>query len=145
MIEMLGRLAQGDPDQPLDTVVIFSRGEEAGFCGVLCLVNEPELPGLIDPEAIFVSVEISSEVPGVALGNGAIIRTGDRSSTFDGMIADLLWSQAHKRGIDARRALMSMGTCEATVFARAGYGAGGVCIPLRNYHNQDFRLRESGM
>lgn len=137
LLEMLQRLSEAGEDAPLDVAVIFSRAEEAGFCGVLMLIDQPELPSMLSPEALFVSVEISSEVPGVAPGEGAIIRTGDRSSTFDGAIADSLWALARKRGIGARRALMNMGTCEATVFARAGYRAGGVCIPLRNYHNQD--------
>jgi putative aminopeptidase FrvX len=52
-------------------------------------------------------------------------------------VADLLWRVAKQREIRARRMLMDGGTCEATVFARAGLRAGGLCIPLRNYHNMD--------
>jgi endoglucanase len=121
----------------IDVALVFSRAEEAGFCGVICMLEEEKLHPLLSPSGIFISVENSSERAGVACGDGAIIRLGDRMSTFDGPVADLLWRVAKQREIRARRMLMDGGTCEATVFARAGLRAGGLCIPLRNYHNMD--------
>jgi putative aminopeptidase FrvX len=123
--------------EPIDVAAIFSRAEEAGFCGVLCLLSEEQLHPLLSEEGIFISVENSSERAGVACGDGAIIRLGDRASTFDGPTADLLWRVAKAYNIKAKRMLMDGGTCEATVFARKGLRAGGLCIPLRNYHNMD--------
>ena len=134
LIEVLERLST-EPD--VDIGVIFSRAEEAGFCGVICLVGSEPWPSLLPRESVFVSVETSSERPGVQLGEGAVIRVGDRSSTFDGYFTDSLWTVAREHDIRARRALMDGGTCEATAFTRAGLRAGAVCVPVRNYHNQD--------
>jgi len=134
LIEVLERLS-GEAD--VDLGVIFSRAEEAGFCGVICLVGSEPWPALLPRESVFVSVETSSERPGVQMGEGAVIRVGDRSSTFDGYFTDSLWTVAREHDIRARRALMDGGTCEATAFARAGLRAGAVCVPVRNYHNQD--------
>jgi endoglucanase len=136
IISALEELSAGDTEN-LDVACIFSRAEEAGFCGVLCMLNEDQLPSLIEPDAIFVSVEISSERPGVELGGGAIIRVGDRSSTFDGLFADALWAVVRERNLHAKRALMDGGTCEATAFGARGYRTGGVCAPVRHYHNMD--------
>jgi endoglucanase len=36
---------------------------------------------------------------------------------------------------------MDGGTCEATAFAGFGYRAGGLCLPLGNYHNIGKGLR----
>lgn len=135
IISALSELSAADS---IDVAAIFTRGEEAGFCGALCLMNEEPLHPLIPKDTTYISVETSSEMPGVAAGSGAIIRTGDRSSTFDGPITDRLWSCARREGITATRRLMDRGTCEATAFTRAGVRAGGVCIPLRNYHNMNF-------
>lgn len=120
---------------------IFSRAEEAGFCGVLCMVGENELPQLLDPKSVFVSVEISSERPGIQLGGGAVIRVGDRASTFDGTYVDAAWAVARLEKLSARRALMDGGTCEATAFFRAGLRSGGLCAPVRHYHNMDMEQR----
>lgn len=142
LVEALARLGdESDADVKaaggIDLCVVFTRAEEAGFCGALALMNEPELPSLVPDDTIFVSVEISSERPGVEVGGGAVVRVGDRASTFDGAFADALWSVARARGARARRALMDGGTCEATAFARAGRRCGGVCAPVRHYHNMD--------
>lgn len=134
LLEMLdGFSAAADP---VDVAVVLTRAEEAGFCGLLCLLEAPRLPELLPDDTVFISVEISAENASVRLGDGAVIRVGDRSSTFDGRVADSMAHFAAARGIRARRALMDGGTCEATAFARAGWRTGGVCAPVRNYHNQ---------
>mgnify|MGYP005852872213 CR=1 FL=1 len=136
MLEALRRLAESAaPD--LDFSLVFSRAEEAGFCGLLCRLDDPGFEEHLSPDSLFLSVETSGEVGEARVGSGAIIRVGDRSTTFDGGIVDLLWGLASGSSLRARRALMDRGTCEATAFARAGLRAGGVCIPVRNYHNQD--------
>ncbi|MCX7019367.1 MAG: hypothetical protein NTY46_10365 [Candidatus Sumerlaeota bacterium] len=138
LIEAMARLA-GEPD--IDIALILTRAEEAGLCGTLCMLDNLPIPGLDGENAIFISVETSSERPGIALGEGAVIRIGDRSSTFDGAFADELWGLARMQSLFARRALMDGGTCEATLFGRAGLRCGGICVPVRNYHNMD---REAG-
>jgi len=132
MVEALARLSS-QPD--VDVAMVFTRAEEAGFCGALCLLHERPWPGLLPLSSIFVSVEISSERQGIMVGDGAVIRTGDRSTTFDGPVCDMLHSLAYAQQINARRALMDGGTCEATAFARQGLRAGGICAPVRHYHN----------
>lgn len=129
-----------EPD--VHITAIFSRAEEAGFCGVLCLLEDP-LSDLLSPDTIFCSVENSGEIDGIAsVGDGAIIRIGDRATTFDGPLTDELYRLARRDGLKARRVLMDRGTCEATAFARSGYRAGGLCVPLRNYHNMDMATRK---
>jgi putative aminopeptidase FrvX len=135
ILAALDRLAHRD--DPVDVAAIFSRAEEAGFCGVLCLLAEEQLHPLLSEDGIYISVENSSERPGVTCGDGAIIRLGDRATTFDGPTADLLWRVGREAGIKTKRMLMDGGTCEATVFARKGLRASGLCIPLRHYHNMD--------
>ncbi|MEQ8820645.1 MAG: M20/M25/M40 family metallo-hydrolase [Sumerlaeia bacterium] len=139
LVEALDRLSR---EKDVDVAAIFSRAEEAGFCGVLCLLEETKLPRLIPDDSVFVSIEISSERPDVRLGDGAVIRIGDKSTTFDGAVADALRGLVWRYGVNARRALMDGGTCEATAFARAGRRAGGICAPVRHYHNmhKDTRL-----
>ncbi len=140
MIEALRRLAEQDTSsRPLDVTMVFTRGEEAGFCGLLCLLEEEQLPGPLSREGLYLSVETSGELPAARLGEGAIIRCGDRSTTFDAHIVDLLHGLTRANGIRARRALMDLGTCEATAAARSGLRAGGICIPVRHYHNMDTR------
>jgi len=136
MIESLARLAASD-ETDLDVTMLFTRAEESGFCGILCLVHEEEYPSLLAPEGFFVSIETSGETAVVQRGGGAIIRVGDRSSTFDGQLTDRFWGLAVAAGITARRALMDRGTCEATPLAKGGFRAGGICIPVGNYHNMD--------
>lgn len=141
LIEMLRQLSVGR--DPVDVCVVFTRAEEAGFCGLLCLLGENPMHELIPSETIFVSVEISSQTAAVAVGEGAIIRVGDRSSTFDGRVVDLLWGLTTRMtNLRARRALMDKGTCEATPAARAGHRAAGICAPVGNYHNMEM---ETGM
>ncbi|CAN5368140.1 hypothetical protein BH09SUM1_BH09SUM1_19870 [soil metagenome] len=136
LIEMLRRLSTGEGD--VDVCVLFTRAEESGFCGLLCFLDEKPMPELVPANTVFVSVEISSQTASVAVGEGAIIRVGDRSSTFDGKVVDLLWGLTTRMpNARARRALMDKGTCEATPAARAGHRAGGICCPVDNYHNMD--------
>lgn len=134
MVAALHALADADH---IDVTMLFTRAEEAGFCGLLCLLGEEELPGLVPESSLFVSVEISGETDTMRLGDGAIIRVGDRSSTFDGPVTDRLAGLAAAGNIEARRALMDRGTCEATPLIRSGFRAGGICAPVRHYHNMD--------
>lgn len=123
--------------EPIDVTMVFTRAEEAGFCGLLALLSELEEQPLIDPQAAFLSVEISGETSDVKMGDGAIIRVGDLASTFDSAVVHRCSQAAIAHSIAARRALMDRGTCEATPMIRAGLAAGGICAPVRHYHNMD--------
>lgn len=115
---------------------VFTRAEEIGLVGATLLAEAGELPR----EAIVVSLEASRELPGAEMGQGPVIRVGDRARSFDPEAEAVLLAargklQAADRGALVQRQLMSGGTCEATAFGLQGYRATGVAIPLGNYHN----------
>jgi putative aminopeptidase FrvX len=122
----------------------FTRAEEVGFQGAMALIRTNKIP----KAALVVSVEMSKERPWARIGHGPIVRVGDRSTVFDPSATAFLLSVAdrcHEResAFHAQRCLMDGGTCEATAFAGFGYRAGGLCLPLGNYHNigRDLRPR----
>jgi len=121
---------------------LFTRAEEAGFCGALACLTDEESRALLPPDALYVSVEISKAGPMAPLGGGAILRLGDKAGLFDARGYSAL-----SRALDAvatdggtrplRRAMMDGGTCEATAFAALGLRAAGMCAPVLHYHNMD--------
>jgi endoglucanase len=120
----------------------FTRAEEVGFQAVLALVRARKIP----KSALVVSIEMSKERPWARIGHGPVVRVGDRTSVFDpNATAYLLRAAERCRERDsafrAQRCLMDGGTCEATAFVGFGYRAGGVCLPLGNYHNIGRNLR----
>ncbi len=115
---------------------VFTRAEEIGLVGATLLAEAGELPR----NAIVVSLETSKELPGAEMGQGPVIRVGDRTRSFDPEAEAVLLAartrlQAADRKALVQRQLMSGGTCEATAFGLHGYRATGVAIPLGNYHN----------
>jgi putative aminopeptidase FrvX len=120
----------------------FTRAEEVGFQGALALIRANKIP----KSALVVSIEMSKERPWARIGDGPIVRVGDRSTIFEPAASAFLWRVAERRrardpGFQAQRCLMDGGSCEATAFAGFGYRAGGVCLPLGNYHNIGKNLR----
>jgi endoglucanase len=120
----------------------FTRAEEVGFQGAMALVRANKIPR----SALVVSIEMSKERPWARIGDGPIVRVGDRATIFDPAASAFLWRVAERcrtreHGFQAQRCLMDGGTCEATVFAACGYRAGGLCLPLGNYHNIGRNLR----
>lgn len=115
---------------------LFTRAEEVGFVGALGACRS----GLLPPSAVVVSLEASAEGHGVHGGNGPVVRVGDAATVFDPGVMATLAGVADELGrtdrhFTSQRALMSGGSCEATLFARHGYRSGGIAIPLSNYHN----------
>ena len=82
-----------------------------------------------------VSLETSSERPPARLGDGPIVRVGDKTSVFDATVTAELAATATAAGITFQRCLMSGGTCEATAFRLYGVRCGALCVALGNYHN----------
>lgn len=115
---------------------VFTRAEEVGFHGALAIAANRLLP----KRALVISLETSRELPGVTMGRGVIIRTGDKSSIFDSdgtrflseVAADV---QKADKNFQYQRAMMSGGTCEATAYQEYGYQCAAVCVALGNYHN----------
>ncbi len=121
---------------------LLTRAEEAAFIGAMAACENGSIP----PGALLVAIETSSQQPGASLGDGVVVRAGDRVRTFDPSLT------AHVAAVAARlakrdrhfrwtRQLMPGGTCESTAYAMWGHQAAGLCIPLANYHNQGPRGR----
>jgi putative aminopeptidase FrvX len=111
---------------------LFTRAEEVGFVGAIHLAKSGELPR----EITILSLECSSEKGGACkMGDGAILRVGDRTSIFDSDVMGSLAEIAKAAEIPVQRCLMSGGTCEATAYQLYGYRCGALCVALGNYHN----------
>lgn len=121
-------------------MAVFTSAEEAGLQGAkhLCIQKK------IAKNIRLVAIETSSVLPNVKMGDGVVIRVGDRSSIFTpALTAFLLDCAKREQSADKtfryQRKLMDAGTCESTVYDRFGYVNAAVCIPLGNYHNRNVR------
>ncbi len=140
IMESLRRAAESD--SPANMIGLFTRAEETGFRGTLCLAASPDAREYLPGDAWVISVETSSARPQTPVGEGAVIRVGDKSSVFDPAVTAALVDSAaelSRRGghRPVKRALMDGGSCEATAFVLHGWRSGGVCVPLGNYHNMN--------
>jgi putative aminopeptidase FrvX len=120
----------------VNVIGVISRAEEIGFRGVLALTNTR----LVPRNSLVISLETSRELPGVEMGEGVILRVGDRTSVFDAEAMRFLAEVAgelktRRKDFKFQRGLMAGGTCEATAFQEFGFQTGAVCIALGNYHN----------
>tara|TARA_Y100000588_G_C14205508_1_gene904478 strand:- start:679 stop:1818 length:1140 start_codon:yes stop_codon:yes gene_type:complete len=121
---------------PIIAGLLLTRAEEIGFGGMLAAAQAKSLPN----QALFVNIECSSSRAGAPLGNGPVIRVGDRWRIFDpfvtgGLVALAEELAAKNPNFCFQRKLMDGGICEATVLANAGFRTGAVALPLANYHN----------
>jgi len=111
----------------------FTRAEEVGFLGAWHLgKNWP-----FGKETAFLSIETSRPVNGAELGDGPIVRVGDRLSVFDNDLISVLMRAAAEQGIRVQRNLLDAGACEATALQACGIKSAGLSVPLGNYHNLD--------
>ena len=129
---------------PADVYGVFTRAEEVGLYGARLVAAAGTLPR----GTVVVSVESSAVVPGVAQGEGPIIRTGDAASTFSAGAEQTLAAardalRRRNPEFKAQRQLMSGGVCEGTAFAVYGYDVTGVAFPLANYHNATTRIPDT--
>lgn len=123
---------------PRQFLGVFTSAEESGLHGAkqLCLAR-------MLPESCFpISVETSSQLPGVSPGDGVVVRVGDKVSVFDDNVTrfmNTIATELSKRdaSFSFRRKLMDGGRCEASVYQKHGYTTGGLCVPLANYHNRN--------
>ncbi|MGN6643786.1 MAG: M20/M25/M40 family metallo-hydrolase [Verrucomicrobiota bacterium] len=120
----------------VNVIGVISRAEEVGFMGALAVAAERSLP----KNALVISLETSRELPGVKMGQGVILRVGDRTSIFDSEGTRFLSEvgtalRTKDKGFQFQRALMSGGTCEATAYQEFGFQTAAVCVALGNYHN----------
>ena len=112
--------------------VLLTRAEEVGLIGAIHAAKNQTIP----PDARLISIETSRELADARIGEGPVIRTGDRSTVFDRTLTNRISTAGAARGISHQRKLMSGGGCEATAFGAYGYQATGLCVPLGNWHNR---------
>ncbi|MCM2303663.1 MAG: M20/M25/M40 family metallo-hydrolase [Elusimicrobia bacterium] len=131
-LEAMRRLAKARAK--VNLTILLNRAEEVGFVGALDMIRS----GVLSPLDSYLSIESSRELPGSKPGGGPTIRLGDKATAFDPNLTALLDDAAEalrKRGTKVQRLRLTGGTCEATAYLAFGYEAGGVAIPLVNYHN----------
>jgi endoglucanase len=109
----------------------FTRAEEVGWLGAWHLAqNWP-----FGKDSVFVSIETSRPVNGAVMGEGPMVRVGDRVSVFDSEAVAVLTTTAKEQAIRVQRCLLDAGACEATAVQAAGIRSVGISVPLGNYHN----------
>ena len=121
-----------------------SRGaEEGGLFGARLMAEAGALP----KETLIVSVESSPVIPGVAQGEGPVIRTGDAAYTFDADAEQVLI--AARESIKGKRSRLQIAApvdewrdVRGHAFAVFGYRATGIAFPLGNYHNATTRIAD---
>lgn len=112
--------------------VMLTRAEEVGLIGAIHAAKHRTIP----EGARLLSIETSRELPNARIGDGPIIRIGDRSTVFDRDLSNRISRAAVDAGIVSQRRLMDGGGCEATAFGVYGYRATGLCLALGNWHNR---------
>ena len=116
--------------------VLFTRAEEIGFAGAIAALKAKQpLPPMAT-----ISLEASQARGFARVEAGPIVRVGDRLSIFDSGTTHWLETAFRDLVMERpatifQRLLMGGGTCEASVFCRAGWPTGAVCVALNNYHN----------
>ena len=132
-IDRLSRSRKG-----CDAYFLLTRAEEVGFAGAILAARH----GTIPSKCIVIAMETSSELPHARMGDGPILRVGDRITTFTSAVtaygravADDL--QKSDKRFTYQRRLMDGGACESTAYCALGYEATGICVALGNYHNAD--------
>jgi endoglucanase len=112
--------------------VMLTRAEEVGLIGAIHAAKQ----GTIPAGSRLLSIETSRELPHAPIGDGPIIRIGDRATVFDHELSNRLSDAATRADIVHQRKLMDGGGCEATAFGTYGYEASGLCLALGNWHNR---------
>ncbi len=136
MLTLLTRLSK--KKARAEVYCLFTRAEEVGFIGAIGAAKA----GTVSKKWPIIAIETSSELPNARIGDGPILRVGDRMSVFEpsvtafcGRVAQGLTKRRKK--FHFQRKLMDGGSCESTAFGAYGYLVTGICLALGNYHNMD--------
>ena len=119
-----------------DAYFLFTRAEEVGFVGAIAACRLKTIPR----KCYIVAMETSSELPHARMGDGPILRVGDRASAFTPEVTAHCHRiarelEASNASFQYQRKLMDGGTCESSAYCTLGYEATGLCVALGNYHN----------
>jgi putative aminopeptidase FrvX len=136
MLALLDRLSR--KKARADVYCLFTRAEEVGFVGAIGAAKA----GTVPKKLPLVAIETSSELPNARIGDGPILRVGDRMSVFEPSVTAFCNRVAQelskrRKSFHFQRKLMDGGSCESTAFAAYGYLATGMCLALGNYHNMN--------
>ncbi len=112
--------------------VMLTRAEEVGLIGAIHAAKNRTIP----EGARLLSIETSRELPTARIGDGPIIRVGDKVTMFDRDLTNRVCDAVANSSIRHQRKLMDGGGCEATAFGVYGYRATGLCLALGNWHNR---------
>ncbi|UCG32328.1 MAG: hypothetical protein JSU68_11745 [Phycisphaerales bacterium] len=120
--------------------LLFTRAEEVGFAGCMSACKA----GTVPKRSAIVGIECSTELLTARMGDGPILRVGDRMSVFSPRLEGYCRQTADElsrkdKTFRYQRKLMDGGACESTAFCAYGYEATGVCLALGNYHNMNKR------
>jgi len=117
---------------------LLTRAEEVGFIGAISHFELGWLARARRP-VVTINLETSRHLPNARIGNGPVVRLGDRRTVFDPGYLRILSEIAEEKlpGRHQRR-VMDGGTCEATAALAWELRAIGISVPLGNYHNQGF-------
>ncbi|MCB9846067.1 MAG: hypothetical protein H6811_08790 [Phycisphaeraceae bacterium] len=140
-------LCLAGPNRLPDVRLLFTLAEEVGFIGAIGACAEGSIPH----GARLVALENSRELPEARMGDGPIVRVGDRLSIFSPSLTAAIDKRCERIAGGSKptasqrlaaapawkwqRKLMSGGACEASVFCAYGHEATCVCLALGNYHN----------
>ena len=117
---------------PPPFIGLLTRAEEVGFIGA---IGHFELGWLQDARRplLCVSLEASRTLPGAIVGQGPVVRLGDRRTLFDSGATQLLTELAEKiLPKQFQRRVMDGGTCEGTAATAYGFPTLALTVPLGN-------------
>ncbi len=122
---------------------LFTRAEEVGFIGAIAACRLRTIP----KKCVVVAIETSAERSNARIGDGPILRVGDKSTTFNSNATAFCAAVANDlnkkdKSFEYQRKLMDGGTCESSAYCQLGYDATGICIALGNYHNVNARAKK---
>ena len=133
-LEAFGKRAKTPPP----FIGLLTRGEEVGFIGAIGHFELGWLQAARRP-LLCVSLEASRTLPGAIVGQGPVVRLGDRRTLFNSGATQLLTELAEKiLPKKFQRRVMDGGTCEGTAATAFGFPTLALTVPLGNYHNQGF-------
>lgn len=142
MLALLARLSAARARA--DVYCLFTRAEEVGFIGAIGAARARTIPVGLP----IIAIETSKELPGARMGDGPILRVGDKSTVFTPAVTAFCERVAKEfaakckeagREFKFQRKLMDGGTCESTAYLTYGYPTTGMCVALGNYHNMDVK------
>lgn len=141
LLEMLIRIAKKRAKG--EVWGLFTRAEEVGFIGAIGAAKSGTIPRKLP----IVAIETSKALVNAKIGDGPILRVGDKASVFTPDLTAFCYEVGQnlaekKKGFKFQRKLMDGGTCESTAYYAYGYEATGMCVALGNYHNMNAETKK---